>query len=941
MQCVKFPTPVHPVMTTPGLSSLQAHTVALCLDAFDTYGGFFLGDGTGVGKGRTIAGVIRRLLPKRCRVAWVTPQQSLLKDCQRDLSHACPGQVIASMGQTGAGRKRRRADNGDDEGGGESADWATHVNIVHVTYACLRGESSPYLTSLMRWLSDAPSALIVFDEAHCAGNCSTASFKACDLLQTSLPNANVIYSTATMASDVDKLRLMRRVGLFGPNTRFRDHKDFASKISPHGLAGLELLAVDMKQRGVYVCRQLSRADVHCGSTVVALTGPQRALYDTCAKRWRAELQHGCKSHWAHLNFFQSLLLSFKLEVLYSLTRNAVASGMSVVIAVQSTGAAVCKRRRVGESALSTCEDIMDRAGIERADLDLPTMDPIDCILAEFGAGAVAEVTGRTHQTDRHGALRKVPGTAAEIAAFQSDRKHICVLSRAGSTGTSLHADTGAGSGRPRLHVILEMPWSCQGFTQQCGRTHRAGQCTSPQYVLLCTDVPSDMRNAARLMRRMRNMSALTSGERDANDVAFLCRRPPLDTTSLRMLALEHHFRALHGRIGAPTIDTLPQQELHLERRKWLSQSTMRQPSIRDDTRTGGDERHIARLAILLRDVARCVPQGPAQHPVDKVVHAAKSLLRLVLTYYPCANQWIPGGWSHRSHRWFHPVHKQATTTLLLMSARPGTHFNRLPRDVVEHIIRWIMVVGGDDGARDTPPTDVAHEASMADVALRATPEQFFNHSVVCSTALQRRLYFRLEGHCRGYTMQQGEHGAVDLRAYILGHNEARLPHWVVQTARVSESRSLRIMRVSVRYEAQGRTVNPRTPLEATAFWRRGSVLYLAETRPAMDEVALWRPGSSRNPAFRISAADWQAHVSKLYRRVPWQAAAERWNASVAAVAKQRVDRAARACCTLTVAVRDFLEHLASSTKQVVRLPDSQELALVLSRHQLLQHAGAA
>ena len=43
----------------PGLSELQADTVALCWKSFEARGGFLLGDGTGVGKGRTIAGVLR------------------------------------------------------------------------------------------------------------------------------------------------------------------------------------------------------------------------------------------------------------------------------------------------------------------------------------------------------------------------------------------------------------------------------------------------------------------------------------------------------------------------------------------------------------------------------------------------------------------------------------------------------------------------------------------------------------------------------------------------------------------------------------------------------------------------------------------------------------------------------------------------------------------
>ena len=165
-------------------------------------------------------------------------------------------------------------------------------------------------------------------------------------------------------------------------------------------------------------------------------------------------------------------------------------------------------------------DALEAAGADAAGLDLP-LNVLDRVLDEFGAGAVAEITGRSHRVVRRGrrfAYDSKPSSAAECAAFQRGEKRVAVISRAGNTGISLHAE-GAGA-RPRLHVCVELPWSSEDFMQQCGRSHRSNEAHAPTYVLLSTDVPAERRFTRGLVHRLRGMGALTKGDRSACDAMF-------------------------------------------------------------------------------------------------------------------------------------------------------------------------------------------------------------------------------------------------------------------------------------------------------------------------------------------------------------------------------------------------------------------------------------
>ena len=76
-------------------------------------------------------------------------------------------------------------------------------------------------------------------------------------LQTKLPKARVIYASATGASEPKHMAYMVRLGIWGPGSPFRDFNEFLAAVEKRGVGAMEIVAMDMKLRGMYIARQLS------------------------------------------------------------------------------------------------------------------------------------------------------------------------------------------------------------------------------------------------------------------------------------------------------------------------------------------------------------------------------------------------------------------------------------------------------------------------------------------------------------------------------------------------------------------------------------------------------------------------------------------------------------------------------------------------------------
>ena len=322
--------------------------------------GFLIGDGAGVGKGRTIAGCIfENYLKGRKRAIWVSVSNDLKYDAERDLGDiGATGVEVFSLSKMKYAKINSAVNNNVRKG------------VLFSTYSALIGESQSggkyksRLKQVLHWCGDDFDGLIVFDECHKAKNlCPSGAGKPTKTgqtvleLQNQLPKARVIYASATGASEPKHMAYMVRLGIWGPGSPFRDFNEFLAAVEKRGVGAMEIVAMDMKLRGMYIARQLSFQGVTFRIDEVELSGKMRKIYDDSVDLW-VELLHKFteaadlidadkkmkKTMWgqfwsSHQRFFKYLCIASKVKHVCKISEEEQRMGKCVVIGLQSTGEA--------------------------------------------------------------------------------------------------------------------------------------------------------------------------------------------------------------------------------------------------------------------------------------------------------------------------------------------------------------------------------------------------------------------------------------------------------------------------------------------------------------------------------------------------------------------------------------------------------------------------
>lgn len=283
------------LITSGALSSAQLENIVYAGQAHQqtlpdgSRKGYFIGDGTGVGKGREIAGIILdNFRQGRNKAVWVSVNPNMVIDATRDWTGLGQNKDdIMSLSKVKLG-KSIAADSGI-------------LFASYNTLASSEGETSR-LQQIVDWLGKDFDGVIAFDEAHKMNNlmgkqgargktAGSQMAKAGVELQRMLPNARVVYVSATGATDVSGLAFAERLGLWGRGTAFNDAKDFVSKIGSSGIAAMELVSRDMKASGVYLARSISYDGVSYDTLQHTLTPTQTKIYNTMSKAWQITLQN--------------------------------------------------------------------------------------------------------------------------------------------------------------------------------------------------------------------------------------------------------------------------------------------------------------------------------------------------------------------------------------------------------------------------------------------------------------------------------------------------------------------------------------------------------------------------------------------------------------------------------------------------------------------------
>lgn len=285
------PTNVYYKMSIPSetinsgmLSALQLESITYAAQAHEhtlpdgSRAGFLIGDGAGVGKGRTIAGIIfENYLKGRKRAIWISVSNDLKYDAERDLKDIGASKLLVhSLNKLKYAKISSFVKKG----------------VIFSTYSALIGESQntgkfkSRLKQLLQWCGDDFDGCIIFDECHKAKNlCPVGSSKPTKTgltaleLQNKLPKARVVYASATGASEPRNMAYMVRLGMWGSGTPFPSFLDFITAVEKRGVGAMEIVAMDMKLRGMYIARQLSFHGVTFKIEEVPLSDDFQRVYD--------------------------------------------------------------------------------------------------------------------------------------------------------------------------------------------------------------------------------------------------------------------------------------------------------------------------------------------------------------------------------------------------------------------------------------------------------------------------------------------------------------------------------------------------------------------------------------------------------------------------------------------------------------------------------------
>ncbi|XP_056598762.1 protein strawberry notch homolog 2a isoform X2 [Triplophysa dalaica] len=350
---ITYPLSIPESTITSGLlSALQLEAIIYACQQHEVIlqngqrAGFLIGDGAGVGKGRTVAGIIlENFLKGRKKALWFSVSNDLKYDAERDLKDInAPNIPVFALNKIKYG------------------DTATSEGVLFATYSALIGESQAggqhrtRLKQIQEWCKPNFDGVIVFDECHKAKNATATKMgKAVLDLQTKLPLARVVYASATGASEPKNMIYMSRLGIWGLGTPFKAFDDFLHAIEKRGVGAMEIVAMDMKVSGMYIARQLSFSGVSFRIEEITLDEEFKLVYNRAARLWAEALESftraadilglaSRKSLWgqfwsAHQRFFKYLCIAAKVRRLVELARVEMQHGKCVVIGLQSTGEA--------------------------------------------------------------------------------------------------------------------------------------------------------------------------------------------------------------------------------------------------------------------------------------------------------------------------------------------------------------------------------------------------------------------------------------------------------------------------------------------------------------------------------------------------------------------------------------------------------------------------
>lgn len=601
----------------------QIDAIALNIKNIDEGRGFVVGDQTGQGKGRILAGVCRYCALENIPVTFITEKANLFSDFWRDLRDIGTDSLFRPA-VINADARINDVDTNKTLFGpiksGELQGWLksglslsdTGYNLMMTTYSQFNRDanSSPKAA----WLPTAvKGGLLVLDESHNATGESNTAINIALAVDSSLCCS---YSSATYAKKAKSMAAYSK--LFPASVTSASLVDI---LEMGGEPLQEILSAMLVEDGVMIRREhdLSRLSFETSTDVARLqrneelsdrlseillamagvsgdvdrmTSKLQKEIKVMLEGMSAEQRSGNRMGVSHTNFgsrlynvMRQFMLATKVDHVGDLAIKIIQQGMKPVIVLEGTNESVLKETLLEDfSALDevdgdnksiaasfadpdslppmTFRNILSRMleriqmvqrrdaygevtvvhGVELAENeeeadsftsavnyisrmidefpDLP-LSPIDALTQkiEREGFSTGEVSGRglSIRENVDGSMsivERVDDRLGAIHGFNNGQHDAIVLSRAGSTGLSLHASERFADQRQRVMVELQIANNVAERVQFFGRVNRRGQVNDPKIVSISSGLPAEMRTLAMQNAKLRSLSANTQSNRE-------------------------------------------------------------------------------------------------------------------------------------------------------------------------------------------------------------------------------------------------------------------------------------------------------------------------------------------------------------------------------------------------------------------------------------------
>ena len=337
--------------------------------------GWFLGDGTGAGKGRQVAGILLdNWLKGRRRAVWISKSDKLIEDAQRDWSALGHERLLV----TPLSRFRQ----------GTPIRLERRHPVHDLRHAALRrARRQGFARATDRRMVGRRDfdGVIVFDESHAMQNAAGGKGERGDQAASQQGRAGLRLQHAL--AERARSSMSRRpapprfttspmpsasgsgAARTFPSPRARE---FVEAIEAGGVAAMEVLARDLKALGLYAARSLSYEGVEYELVEHRLTDEQIRIYDAYAGAFsiihnnldaamraanitgatgtlNAQAKSAARSAFesAKQRFFNHLITAMKTPSLIASVERDLKGGHAAVIQIVSTGEALMERRLVG------------------------------------------------------------------------------------------------------------------------------------------------------------------------------------------------------------------------------------------------------------------------------------------------------------------------------------------------------------------------------------------------------------------------------------------------------------------------------------------------------------------------------------------------------------------------------------------------------------------